>query len=88
MEKAILYEPIQTETEAIERNVEKPIMLKELLTSADLETIRKNRLYWISVKMEGKTVYATQGDFVPQQLTTINRDRLNQPVGLPVVMGG
>jgi len=88
VEKAQLYEPIRTEPEALEKGIMKPVQLRTLLASEDLETIRKNRLYWISVKVNGQTMYATPSDFVPRELTTINRDRQNQPVGLPFVMGG
>jgi len=82
MQKSILYQP-QTPLKPIE----KPTPLRKLLKSSDLEYVAQKRLHFISVKIHGKTFYAKLQQHVPQS-TTLNRDRTQQIIGFPLVVGG
>lgn len=71
-----------------EKPIIKPTRLKNLINSSDMQHIIKRNFFWIGVSVNGQSYFATLDSMVPQQQTTLNRDRHNQVVGFPLVVGG
>jgi len=67
---------------------DKPIPLRKMLNSEDMQYIETKRFYWISIKVYGETVFARIEQTIPQECTTINRNEQGQLIGFPLVVGG
>jgi len=90
-EKLQLYELVEAPQTIEDKQLTiKP--LRELLTHADLEHIKKKGLYWISLTVQHgestETVFAPIQQLVICEQITINRNRASEIIGLPFVMGG